>query len=416
MPADWLFRNPHAHRDQPYGTAQRTVVSLARLAEVDVALSPCPAHRRTPLHRLPGLAAELGVGAALYKDEAQRFGFGAFKALGGVYAVGRQLQQVVRDRTGTAPDFAALVEGHHRDLLREVTVTAASSGNHGRAVAAGARLFGCRCTILLPSFASAEKEALIRARGAEVVRVAGDYDQSLAECRQLAAMKGWILVSDTSWPGYVDIPRDVMQAYGVIAREILDELQTEPPLTHVLLQAGVGGLATGIAATLWETLGSARPLLAIVEPESADCFMQSARAGRPAPASGDARTMMGGLACREISPDTWAVLQPCIDWFCTVPENAVAPALRRLALPGAGDRPIAAGPSGCAGLQALLRLAGEEAARQAIGLDRNARVLLIGSEGAAGEPAIFSDAVGRDVAAIEMAGANWDRSANAAAP
>ena len=409
----WSFRNPQSARDLPYGPAQRAVIAHERLHDVEIALQGCPLHRPTPLRPLPRLAAELGLGEVLYKDEAGRLGFGAFKALGGVYAVGRQLIALLERRHGIVASFADLVAGTHRALLRDVRVTAASSGNHGRAVAAGARLFGAGCTILLPGFTSVEKTALVAARGAEVIRIDGDYDQALAECRRLAAARGWIVVSDTSWDGYVEIPRDVMQAYGVIAAEIMTQCaETGAAVpTHVVLQAGVGGLAAGIAGTLWEALGSARPTLIVVEPETADCFLQTARAGRPTPASGDASTAMGGLACREISPEAWTVLAPSVDWFLTVPESGVAGAVRRLARPATGDRPIAAGPSATAGLQALVRLAGHAGLRAEMALDARSRVLLIGSEGAAGDAGFFTAAAGVTVEAIEAAGVAWDRAA-----
>ena len=411
MQPDWLFRNPASNKQRPYGAAQRSVLNLAGLEAVEAALTQCPRHAPTPLHALPGLARELGIGQIFYKDEGERFGFGAFKALGGVYAVGRQLQKIVRERTGATPGFADLVSRTHADLLAGITVTAASSGNHGRAVAAGARLFGCRCTILLPAFASTEKEAMIRRRGAEILRIDGGYDQALEECRRLAREQQWLLVSDTSWDGYAEIPRDVMQAYGVIAGEALRQtaaLPGAPALTHVMLQAGVGGLAAGIAGTLWESRGAERPDIIVVEPQSADCFLQTARAGRPTEASGDAATIMGGLACREISPDAWVVLQHAAEWFCAVPEAGVPDSLRTLALPRNGDRPIAAGPSGSAGLQGLMRMAQDSSARGAAGLDNQAVVLLIGSENAVGEPDYFRACVGSDAAAIAALGAAWD--------
>jgi len=387
MTASWLQPNPRRPAATTYGPGQRDVVHVDGLPEVLEALVACPAHRPTPLHSLPALARRLGLGAVQVKDESQRFGFGAFKALGGVFAVGR----VLRDAVG-ATRFDELVGRAHPQF----TFATASSGNHGRAVAAGAKIFGARSVIFLPSFTSAEKEAAIRARGAEIVRVEGDYEAAVAQCRETAEARGWTIISDTSWPGYDTIPKDVMQGYTVLADEALKQVGTLP--THVLLQAGVGGLAAAVLGFLWESLGDRRPMFVIVEPRSADCWFQSNLLGKPALASGDATTSMGGLACREISTLTWPILAPGTDWFMTIEEDHVPPAMRALARPEGDDPVIVAGPSGCSGMAALLRLCADEAARSALGLDANSRVLLINSEGAFGEPALFERATGLSVA------------------
>jgi diaminopropionate ammonia-lyase len=387
MTARWLQINPRRSTTAAYGPGQRDVISAAGLPEVLEALASCPAHRPTPLRSLPALARRLGLGAVQVKDESQRFGFGAFKALGGVFAVGR----VLRDALG-ATRFDELVGRAHPQF----TFATASSGNHGRAVAAGAKIFGARSVIFLPSFTSAEKEAAIRARGAEIVRVDGDYEAAVAQCRETAGACGWTIISDTSWAGYEDIPRDVMQGYTVLADEVLK--QTDELPTHVLVQAGVGGLAAAVLGFFWESLGARRPLSIVVEPASADCWFQSNRLGRPASASGDATTAMGGLACREISPLTWPILGPGADWFMTIEEDHVPPAMRALARPDGDDPTIIAGPSGCSGMAALLRLGVDSDARAALGLDAKSRVLLINSEGAFGEPALFERATGLSVA------------------
>lgn len=387
MTPPWLQMNPRSRRDAAYGPAQRDVVSVAGLTEVLAALASCPAHRPTPLHRLPAMARRLGLGAVLVKDESERFGFGAFKALGGVFAVGRILQDAVG-----AHSFDELIGQPHPQF----TFATASSGNHGRAVAAGAKIFGARSVIFLPSFTSAEKEAAIRARGAQIVRVDGDYEAAVAQCRETSRARGWTVVSDTSWPGYETIPRYVMQGYTVLADEAARQA-SEPP-THVLVQAGVGGLAAAVIGFLWETLAPRRPVFVVVEPRSADCWFQSNRLGRPALASGDASTSMGGLACREISPLTWPILGEGADWFMTIEEDDVAPAMRALARPEAGDPAIIAGPSGCAGMAALLRVCADSDVRAALGLDSDSRVLLINSEGAFGEPDLFRNAAGLTIA------------------
>ena len=282
-----------------------------------------------------------------------------------------------------APTFAELMAGAHKDLTADLVFTTASSGNHGRSVAAGAKLFGNRCVVFLPFFTSADKEAAIRARGAEVVRVEGDYDAAVAECRRVAAEKKWAIISDTSWDDYEYIPKTVMRGYTVLVHEAMTQWKTAP--THVFVQAGVGGLAAAVIGYLWEMMEAARPIFIVVEPVSADCWFQSNRAGQVMPASGDADTIMGGLACREISPITWPVIGLGADWFMTIGEDSVTPARRALGVPAGDDPAIVSGPSGCAGMAGLLRAHDDDEARKVLGLNERSRVLLINSEGNLGE-------------------------------
>jgi diaminopropionate ammonia-lyase len=361
MSAAWLTRNPRARRDQAYGEAQRAVIDPA--AVPDVANLPGGERGATPLRSLPALAERLGVGELRVKDESQRMGFGAFKALGGVFAVHQIVENAkARDKDRTAADF---------------TFTTASSGNHGRAVALGAQSVGAHCTIFLPKFTSAEKEAAIRGLGADVIRIDGNYEDAVAACRLQAEQRGWTIVSDTSWPGYESVPRTVMRGYTALAREVLQQWPQGP--THLFVQAGVGGLAAAVIGYLW-AVAPERPLSIVVEPESADCWFQSNLAGKPALSHKLVDTAMGGLACREISPITWPVLGDGTDWFMTIEEDMVLPARRLFAQHG-----VTSGPSGCAGLAALVRVCGDQDARQALKLDRAARVLLINSEGNLGE-------------------------------
>ena len=373
----WLAKNPRLDRDLAFGRDQQFVINPNGVPELALELGECPAHRVTPLHRLPALAERLGVDEVRVKDESQRFGFGAFKAVGNV------LSSAVGDAYHSSPSFASLLKREHLEITANHVFTTASSGNHGRSVAAGAKLFGNRCVIFLPKFTSADKEAAIRLRGAEVIRVDGDYDTAVAECRKQAAANGWTIISDTSWEGYDTIPRSVMRGYTVLVEEIVRHWPDAP--THVFVQAGVGGLAAAVIGYLWAVLPQ-RPVSIVVEPASADCWFQSNLAGKPVLASGNADTVMGGLACREISPVTWPIIGEAADWFMTIEEDEVLPARRLFAHPLDNDPAVTSGPSGCAGLAGLTRVCTEATAFEALGLDRNARVLLINSEGDLGEP------------------------------
>jgi diaminopropionate ammonia-lyase len=381
----WLSANPRVVKGLPFGRDQQFVINPNGVPELLEELKQCPVHKPTPLLSLPALAERFGLGEIRAKDESQRFGFGAFKALGGVLGVYSELSGAIGEAYRTTPSFKEVMEGKYREITGQYVFTTASSGNHGRAVAAGAKLFGNKCVIFLPTYTSAEKEAAIRARGAEVIRVDGDYEAAVAQCRQQAAAKGWRMISDTSWEGYDSVPRSVMRGYTVLVEEIVREWPAGP--THVFVQAGVGGLAAAVFGYLW-AVQKHRPIFTIVEPESADCWFQSNKAGRPALASGAADTVMGGLACREISPVTWPVLGLGTDWFMTITEDQVMPARQLYAHPVNGDPALASGPSGCAGLAGLTRICTDAAAFTALGLDGKSRVLLINSEGNLGEGAV----------------------------
>jgi diaminopropionate ammonia-lyase family len=289
-----------------------------------------------------------------------------------------------------------LLAGHHADALKGFVVISATDGNHGRALAAAAQSLGCRCVIVLHAHVSAEREQAIAAFGAEIVRIAGNYDESVEAAARLAAANGWEVVSDTSYEGYEEVPRDVMQGYGVIAGELLATAAEgdDCAWTHVVLQGGVGGMAAGIVGCLWDRYGERRPRFIIVEPEQADCLLQSAIQGRPARALGSVDSVMAGLACGETSPLAWRFLQPAVDLFMTVADAGAEDAMRVLAEGPHGDVPIVGGESGVAGLAGLKALSGDSVGRAAAGLDQRSRVLVINTEGATA-PSVYAGIVGR---------------------
>jgi diaminopropionate ammonia-lyase len=201
----------------------------------------------TPLYDMPHLAVHLGVARIQLKDESVRSPLASFKALGAPIAL---VRLVLRHWPNL--DAAGLFAGAYRDQLAGFTVISATDGNHGRALAAAAQSLGCRCVIVIHAQVSVEREQSIAAYGAEVIRIAGNYDESVREAAQMADANGWYVVSDTSYEGYTDIPRDVMQGYSVISAEAITQLNGDAPWTHVFVQGGVGGFAAGVASYLWE--------------------------------------------------------------------------------------------------------------------------------------------------------------------
>ena len=397
-----IFPNPQAVR-RPYPDPLRQILNIERGRESQRWLQgwdrllPGP----TPLRALPGLARHLGIAQLWLKDESLRSPLGSFKALGAPIALLRLILRRSPARGWQAPDLLA---GRHADALGDFTVTSATDGNHGRALAAAAHSVGCRCVIVLHAQVSPERADPIAALGAEIVRIAGNYDDSVREATRLAAANGWHVVSDTSYEGYEDVPRDVMQGYAIMADEVLDTVvpQAACPFTHVILQGGVGGFAAGVASHFLERYGAARPSFIVVEPGQADCLLQSARAALPARASGSVDSVMAGLACGETSPLAWRFLHDSVDLFMTVDDDDAVQAMRSLADGGAGDVPVVSGESGAAGFAALQVLARDPALARQAGLGAGSRVLLFNTEGATA-PGLYQALTGRSAEAVRAA-------------
>jgi diaminopropionate ammonia-lyase len=287
-----------------------------------------------------------------------------------------------------------LLSGAFADVISAATVTCATDGNHGRSVAWGAQLFGCRCVIFVHEHVSQGRRDAIAQYGAEVREVKGNYDDAVRHAAATAAAEGWTVVSDTSYPGYRDIPLDVMHGYGVMATEIVQQLAGNAPPTHVFAQAGVGALAAAVCATFWLRWGERRPRFVVVEPTRADCVYRSLEAGRPVVVGGALDTVMAGLACGEVSDLAWEVLHGGANVAVAVDDAYALQAMRVLAAPASGDTPVVAGETGGVGVAALLAAQAQPALQRALALDAQSRVLLLGSEGDT-DPVIYREVVGR---------------------
>lgn len=314
-------------------------------------LALCPAHAPTPLIALPELANALGISRLWLKDERERMGLGSFKALGAAYAIAREASLAVEK------------EAWSTALTGRVFVTA-SAGNHGLSVAAGARLFGAKSVIFLARTVPETFARRLKAKGADVEWAGDTYEESMAAAAAAARQNGWTLLSDSSWPGYHELPFRVMEGYLQMASEAAGQLRESP--THIFLQAGVGGMAAAVAAYARKVWGAA-PTLIVVEPEAAPALLESIRAGEIVTASGPVSTM-GRLDCKTPSMIALAGLARDANLFVTVSEDDAANAVERLRRLG-----IATTPSGAAGISALM--AGT------LDLPAEARVLSFISEG-----------------------------------
>jgi diaminopropionate ammonia-lyase len=382
-----LFANPSA------GTPGVVVLPANGFRRARAEITSWPGYAPTPLRDLPEIARAAGVGAVRLKDEATRFGLGSFKALGGAYAVANLLcDELARRGIAANATAADLTAGTYAATTRAITVTCATDGNHGRSVAWGAQRFGANAVIFVHETVSQQRVDAIAAFGADVRRVPGTYDDAVRAAGHAATENGWFVVSDTSWPGYTDVPREVMQGYRLMADEALDQWEGEPP-THAFVQGGVGGAAAAVSVQLRTRL-TPPPALVVAEPDRAACLLASAELGTLTAVPGDLDTLMAGLACGEPSLLAWQELERAAWAFMAVPDEAAVASMRLLA-----DQGIVAGESGVAGLAAFLLAAADPVARETLGLGPDSRVLLFSTEGAT-DPALYAALVGESAESV----------------
>ena len=382
-PLTWQ-KNPHANPHAVSAAVHRLlpdgITDAARAFHAQI-----PGYEMTPLKRLPQLAARLGLGSIWVKDESKRMHLNAFKALGGSFAIYRFICQ----RAGRPNlSFAELMSADVRAALGDITFTSATDGNHGKGLAWAAQTLGFPCVIYVHKNTSQARIDAIAAYGAEVRVVDGNYDEAVRQCERDARANGWQVVSDTSWPGYEDIPMWVMQGYTSLLGETQEQFAAQGIIrpTHIFLQAGVGAFAAAMIAYYKKLFGADAPLSVVVEPRAAACLYESMRVGdgQPHAVGGDLDTIMAGLACGEPSPLAWQVLWDCADFVVTAPDYVAAKGMRMYGVPLRGDPFVISGESGAVTLGALafiMQYEGAAALREQLRLDENARVLLINTEG-----------------------------------
>lgn len=341
-----------------------------------------PGYEATPLVSLSHLARRLGIGGLYVKDESKRFGLHAFKALGGVYAAARAAAEAA-DIPAAELTWEALTAPSVRAKLEGLTFVTATDGNHGRGVAWAARLLGCRSVVYMPRGSSEVRAEAIRVAGASEVTITDlTYDDAVRKADAEGKARGWRLIQDTSWPGYEDPPRWIVEGYTTMVWEALGQMREAGAApTHVLLQAGVGALAGSVTGSLAAKYRERCPVIASVEPEEAACLYASIAAGDGAPhkAQGSMTTIMAGLNCGEPCTLTWPILKSRLSAAIACGEEAAALGMRLYAAPRGGDGQIISGESGAATLGALA-LMGDDC-RQFLGLRADSVVLLFNTEG-----------------------------------
>ena len=342
-----------------------------------------PMYRETPLAQLPETAKEMGLDKIYVKDESYRFGLNAFKVLGGSFAIGNYLARKL-NKSIDEVSFSMLLDPEVKKQLGDLTFVTATDGNHGRGVAWTANQLGMKSVVYMPKGSAEERLENIRAAGADASITDLNYDDAVRLANRQAEEKGWIVVQDTAWEGYEEIPTWIMQGYGTMGLEAFEQLPEKP--THIFLQAGVGSMAGAMAGLLSDIYGEDRPIIVIVEPNKADCLFRTAEAndGTLHIVTGNMDTIMAGLACGEPCSIGWNVLKNYADFFISCPEYVAANGMRILGNPLGKDDRVISGESGAAAFGAVAEIMkNPELAnmKEALCLNENSRVLCFSTEG-----------------------------------
>ncbi len=342
----------------------------------------------TPLVELSALAKRSGVRSILVKDESQRFGLNAFKGLGGLFALCRVIcKHLGLDYRVITMDW--LQEEDIQRVVSNMVFVTTTDGNHGRGISWAAGMLGCKAHIYMPKGSVPARAQAIRDIGkAEVTITDMCYDDAVRYAAQMAEENGWFLVQDTSWPGYEEVPKWIIQGYTTMVYESIRQMEKlgyERP-THVFLQAGVGAMAGGVLGALKCVYRDNLPCASIVEPDQAACIFESMHQNDNLPhtAVGSGETIMAGLNCGEPCQITWPILRDFADFYFACPDSVAARGMRVLAAPMPGDQPITSGESGAvtAGLVSLLTSRETlKPFREKLGLNENSIILLFNTEG-----------------------------------
>lgn len=346
--------------------------------------SSFPEYQATPLVHLKELAKSLGVASIHVKDESYRFGLNAFKVLGGSYTIGNYIAGMLGLDISELP-YDRLVSEEIREKTGELTFVTATDGNHGRGIAWTANRLGQKSVVYMPKGSARERLENIRKLGADASITEYNYDDAVRLAKKGADEHGWVMVQDTAWQGYEEIPGWIMEGYTTMALEATEQLQGEKP-THVFLQAGVGAMSGAVTGYFSALYGKDRPIITIVEPNKADCLYRTALAndGQLHFVTDEMQTIMAGLACGEPCTIGWEVLRDHADYFVSMPDYVAAEGMRIMGNPLPGDSRIISGESGAAtlGLVAeIMRNSSMAEIRKALKLDEHSRILCFSTEG-----------------------------------
>jgi diaminopropionate ammonia-lyase len=334
---------------------------LNSLSENDIdeaysSISSWKGYSPTPLIELNKLSKELNLNKIFYKDESKRFDLKSFKALGGAYAVEK------------------ITKGN-----KDIVVATATAGNHGRSVAWGARRLGLKCKIFISEFVSEARGQAMADLGADVIKVNGNYEKSLIECIKQSTENNWQIVQDVAWKDYMLVPKYTMAGYTVMMKEIVDQISNDQ-ITHIILQAGVGGMAGAMVAGIAKYLKNV-PETIVVEPDSAACVMESIKTGKIEKIDIKRESLMGGMSCGEVSLVPWEILKNSVKFCISLPDDDIAKTMKLLGNSSFSDKKIIAGENAAPGVISLIASCVDDKIKEKLKLNSKSNILVIGCEG-----------------------------------
>ena len=359
--SNWKYSNFLTNKRSKFN--KNDILSILSKSEIDEAyrvISGWDNYFPTPLTSLNKLSQKLKLNKIFYKDESKRFNLKSFKALGGAYAVEK------------------VSKGN-----KKIVISTATAGNHGRSVAWGSKKLGLKCKIFISEYVSEFRAKVMRSFGADVIRVKGNYDASLKECIKQSKQNNWQIVQDVAWQDYKLVPKLTMAGYSVMMKEISEQINKEQ-ISHVILQAGVGGMAAAMVAGIARYLDYV-PKVIVVEPDNAACVMESIKAGKIKKISIKKESLMGGMSCDEVSLVPWEILKNSVSYCITVSDDYISKTVKFLANCKFSDEKIVGGECSTPGIISLTGLCNDSKIKNEINLNENSNVLLFGCEGDADE-------------------------------
>ena len=358
---NWKYSN--FLENKKYKFNKNDILKVLTKNDIDEAyevISKWNSYSPTPLKHLNKLSKKLNINKIYYKDESKRFNLKSFKALGGAYAVEK------------------ISKGN-----KNMIISTATAGNHGRSVAWGSQKLGLKCKIFISEYVSESRAKVMRDFGADVIRVKGNYDNSLSECIKQSKENNWQIVQDVAWPDYKLVPKLTMAGYSVMMKEISEQLNNQQ-ISHVILQAGVGGMAAAMVAGIARYINNI-PKIIVVEPESAACVLESIKVGKIEKISIHKESLMGGMSSGEVSLVPWEILKESVNYCVTVSDDCISKTIKHLANCEFSDEKIIGGECSTPGIISLIGLYNNTEIRKKINLNEKSNVLLFGCEGDADE-------------------------------
>ena len=357
----WKYRNFLINKNSSFN--KKEILKILSAEDIDLAyktISSWNNYSPTPLISLNKLNEKLKLNKIYYKDESKRFHLKSFKALGGAYAVEK------------------IIKGNDKKVI-----STATAGNHGRSVAWGSQKNGLGCKIFISEFVSESRAEVMRSFGADVIRVKGNYEDSLKECIKQSNKNNWQIVQDVAWEDYKLVPKLTMAGYSVMMKEISEQIKGEK-ISHIILQAGVGGMAAAMVAGIARYLDYV-PQIIVVEPDSAACVLESIKTSKIEKISIDKESIMGGMSCGEVSLVPWEILKNSVNFCVTVSDDYISKTVKYLANKSFSNEKIVGGECSTPGIASLIGLNNDHEIKKKINLNKSSNILLFGCEGDADE-------------------------------